>query len=442
MDTYNRKQMLLSILLVSYSCLAMAQDSLRRGQNLWRLQDCIQHAIDNNIQVTTLLLIRDISGEQQLQAKAAIRPDLYGSASPDVRHIGRNSSGSTISIGGSLGVNSTLNLYKGGYLRNDIELKGLLVESANLSLLERINDITVQVTQAFLAVLMDKENIVYTQDLLNTTNAQLQRAKQIFAVGSLSRKELVQAEAQLAQDRYNLATSINTERRDRITLKQLLQISDTSFDIQRPDTIVNTGIIPPLAEVRSTALANRPEVKNADVRVDAAKVGLAKARALAKPSLDLRSGLGTSYANDPSTSFIRQFDNNFYQQVGLALSVPIFTKRINRTNINIAKIGIEQAALDRQYTRVNLELNVERAFANVLNAQAQYDAAVVGMASAREVYNIASEELRIGSSNRVELIIQRNQYIQALQNYLNAKYNAALAARIYDFYRGVPITID
>jgi outer membrane protein len=77
-----------------------------------------------------------------------------------------------------------------------------------------------------------------------------------------------------------------------------------------------------------------------------------------------------------------------------------------------------------------------------VNAQAQYDAALTQVSSAKEVYHIANEEFRIGSIAIVDMIVQRNQYVQALQNYLSAKYNAALAMRIYDFYLGVPITMD
>lgn len=435
------RQLLISILLILFTSETNGQDNLDTNK-LWRLADCIEYARNNNILITTQKLNTSIAGEQYLQAHAAVLPDLYGNANQNFSHTNNNNGGKAININGSLGFSSSLVLYRGGYLKDDIQQKNLQVESANLSIMERINDISVQVTQAFLTVLMDKENIIYYRDLANTSKAQLDRARLMFKVGSLSRKELVQAEAQLAQDQYSLTSVVNNERRDRISLKQLLQLSDTSFDIAKPDTIINAGIIAPLAETKSAAFATRPEIKNADIGVDIADWGLTKARALAKPSLNLSSGIGTSYSNESSSSIIRQFDDNFYQQVGLTLSVPIFTKRVNRTNINIAKIGVEQAKLNRDNTRTVLELDIERAFVNVVNAQGQYEAAVTQLSAAREVYHIANEELRIGSINRVELFVQRNQYIQALQNYLSAKYNAALAVRIYDFYRGIPITMD
>ncbi|MCW3121197.1 MAG: transporter [Flavipsychrobacter sp.] len=402
----------------------------------WRLKDCIDYAREHNIQVSTQKLNTQIAGEQYLLTRAAILPDLYGSANQNLRHSGDGSNGG-FSTNGSLGLNSSMALYRGGYLRDDIQERNLEVQSANLNLLTIINDITVQVTQAFLTILMDKESIIYARDLASTSQAQFNRAQQIFQAGSLSRKELLQTQAQLAQDQYNLTSAISIERRDRISLKQLLQLTDTAFDIAIPDTIVNSGIVTPFEKVKSTALSIRPEIKNAEVNVDIALKELDKAKAAAKPSLNLGGGIGSSYTDDPATSVTRQLDNNFYQQVGLTLSVPIFTKRVNRTNINVAKIGVEQSKLNLGNTQTVLELNIERAYVNVVNAQAQYDAAVTQVSSAKEVYNIVNEELRIGSIPVINMIVQRNQYMQALQNYLSAKYNAALAMRIYEFYMGV-----
>ena len=89
---------------------------------------------------------------------------------------------------------------------------------------------------------------------------------------------MLQTQAQLAQDQYNLTSAINVERRNRIDLKQLLQLTDTAFDIAIPDTLINSGIVTPLATVRSAALANRPEMKNAEVSIDIAGKELIQTR--------------------------------------------------------------------------------------------------------------------------------------------------------------------
>jgi outer membrane protein len=408
--------------------------------HLWSLKECIEYAKANNIQINTAQLNRKISSENYLQAQAAIWPDLYGSGTESANHLTKNATNGNTTINTAFGFSSSLTLYNGGYLRSDIRQKELLTESANLSILENINDITVKVTQAFLTILMDKETIVYATDLAASSKAELQQATQRFTTGGISKKDFMQSQAQLAHDQLILTQAVNAERRDKLTLKQLLQLTDPSFDISRPDTLINAALTVPLSQTQAIAMQSRPEIKNAELNEQIAELDLKKARAGYKPTLALHGGIGTNYLSQPNYSEIKQFDNNFYQQVGLTLSLPIFTKRVAKSNVEIAKIGMEQSQLDLKNTQTTLLLSIEQAYINVQDAQGQYDAAIEQLNASREVYRITGEEWRIGSLNMVDYILQRNQYIQALQNYLQAKYNAALSVQIYDFYRGVPIT--
>jgi outer membrane protein len=408
--------------------------------HLWSLKECIEYAKANNIQINTAQLNRKISSENYLQSQAAIWPDLYGSGTESANHLTKNATNGNTTINTAFGFSSSLTLYNGGYLRSDIRQKELLTESANLSILENINDITVKVTQAFLTILMDKETIVYATDLAASSKAELQQATQRYTTGGISKKDFMQSQAQLAHDQLILTQAVNAERRDKLTLKQLLQLTDPSFDISRPDTLINAALTVPLSQTQAIAMQSRPEIKNAELNEQIAELDLKKARAGYKPTLALHGGIGTNYLSQPNYSEIKQFDNNFYQQVGLTLSLPIFTKRVAKSNVEIAKIGMEQSQLDLKNTQTTLLLSIEQAYINVQDAQGQYDAAIEQLNASREVYRITGEEWRIGSLNMVDYILQRNQYIQALQNYLQAKYNAALSVQIYDFYRGVPIT--
>ncbi len=84
---------------------------------------------------------------------------------------------------------------------------------------------------------------------------------------------------------------------------------------------------------------------------------------------------------------------------------------------------------------------MEQAYINVVTAQAEYDAAAEQVKATQESYRIATEQLRVGAVNAVDLLVQKNLYVQALQNYIQAKYSTALYMRMYDFYRGVPIQL-
>jgi len=411
---------------------------------IWDLASCLEYAKSNNIQLKNLRLDKQSAEQDKLLAKAALLPDLYGSGSLSSNHYNRNTGGSTsaINTSGSYGLSSNWTLYQGGYLKTDIKQKDLSIQSANYTVLESENDITLQITQAYLNILVDKESIIYNQDLVKTSAAQLEQSQRQFKAGTVARKVVAQFEAQLAGDRYNLTASQNAERQDKITLKQLLQLPDSrNFDVVKPDTVISSEKIPDLAAVQEYALQNRPEIKNAELGVKINDLALAKAQAGYKPTLSLGAGIGTSFANDPTYNTFRQFDNNFYQQAGLTLSVPIFTKRQNKTNVAKAKIAIAQSQNNLQNTKTTLSLITEQAFITAQNSQNQYVSAIEQLKYNTEVYRIANQELKIGTANIVNFYQQRNLYVQAMQSYIQAKYNAALAARIYEFYIGIPIKL-
>jgi len=139
--------------------------------------------------------------------------------------------------------------------------------------------------------------------------------------------------------------------------------------------------------------------------------------------------------------YTRQLDNNFFQQVGLNLSIPIFNRRTVKTQVELSRIEVENSKLSLLNTQTTLALNIEQAYINVVNAQAQYDAAVEELRANQETYRIAGEELKVGASDIVDYLQQKTLYAQAFQAYIQAKYNAALSIKIYDFYMGIAVKL-
>lgn len=409
------------------------------AQSPWSLQTCLDYAKVHNITLNTLRLNRSITDQNLLLSRSAILPGVSASLAPTISHV--NGSGTTTTANTS--ASASMTLYNGGYLRNDIKQKELLTLVASLDLAAAENDITLTITQAYLNILLAKENIIYVRDVVTTSEAQVKQQQQFYDAGTVALKDLIQLQAQLANDRYTLVAAENTHRQNVLTLKQVLQLPpDTTFNVLEPDTILSNPTVTDLAEARQTALATRPEVKSSELSVEAARYNVLKARAGYLPSLSAGAAIGSSYSdNNTYYSFLRQMDNNFYQQIGVTLSVPIFSRRANRVNEAITKLEVGQAELTLQNTRTTLSYQVEQAYINVLNAQSQYDAAIEQLRYTQESYRIANEQLKIGATNTTEVMVQKNLYIQALQSYVQAKYSAALYIRIYDFYRGVPVTL-
>jgi outer membrane protein len=442
-----KKYLGLFLFLLFSSIKLHAQDSTLVGTTIkWDLSKCIDYAKKNNITINSLRLSMKTSQQEFELAKAAKLPDLSGSVSQNFTHYnsGNNNGGGGSGFGasGNYGLSSSVTLYNGNYINNNISQKNLSVQAANLNILQQENDIILQITQAYLAILLDKENIIYDTDLVNTAVAQVKLENQRYTVGTAARKDLIQLQAQQAADQYTLVNVKNTQRGDLLTLKQLLLLpSDVNFDIVRPDTIVADTTVSPLRDAQDIAYKTRPEIKSGELGVKIAQYDVAKAAAGYKPSLVAGGSIGSGYATGAGSGYFNQFNNNLNEQLGITLAIPIFTKRVVKTQVEEAKIQVDQSKLTFQNTKVVLSENVERAFINVQNAQGQYDAAKEQYKYSQESYRIASEQLKVGVANTVDFLLQKNLFVQSQQAFLQAKYNVILSLKIYDFYRGVPITL-
>lgn len=442
------KHLLIYVMLTgaSYVC-AQAQDTLlQHVPPAWTLENAIQYARQNSISVNTQKLTSRSANEDVLAAKAARFPSLSGSTTQSLV----NSTNTDPIVGGfqtqanfssNYSLNTAIVLYNGGFLKNDIKAKQLTLRSAYLNVAETENNITLSITQAFLNILLAKENITYMEELLATSQAQLKQGKDLFDAGSIARKDYLQFESQVATDEYNLVNAQNTYRQNNLLLKQLLLLPTTyEFAVSVPDTVKIDNEGQGLIETQETAQRTRPEVENSQVSVQIAEANLAKVRAGTRPTISLGGNLSTGYSDNRTDPYFKQLNSNFYQQVGVSMSIPIYNKRINKTNIAKNQILIEQARLSELDIKNNLNQQIEQVYINWQNSLSQFRAADVQMKTSEESYHITNEQLKYGAVNMVELLQQKNTLVQATQNYIQAKYSSILYGKIYDFYAGLPIT--
>ena len=424
-----------------------AQDTLLSSlPKQWRLQDCIAYAKLKNISLTTLRLSIRSTEEDLLQSKAGVLPNLTGSVSQSLV----NSNNTNTTSGGtqtqahfssSYGANSSMTLYNGGYLKNDIRSKDLSVQSANLNVKETENSLTLSITQAFFNILLAKEIMVSFEAVLATSQGQLEQGQQRFDAGSIARKDLLQLQSQVAADQYNIINATNNFKLNTVILKQFLLLP-TLFDFQTsaPDSIPVHYALASLSNAQNEAQQTRPEIKNKEVQIKISEVELEKTQSSVKPIISLNGGLSTGYSDNEAGVYLPQMNTNFYQSLSVTMGIPIYSRRVNRTSINKSRIFLQQSKLSLYDTKTILNQEVEQTYINLINAQAQYTAAEIQFKTSEEIYRITNEQLKLGAVNAVELLQQKNAYVQALQAFTQAKYTAALYNKIYEFYMGIPVS--
>lgn len=408
----------------------------------WTLENCIGYAKENNISINSLRLSKTSAQQDLLQAKDAKYPNLNASVSQGLFAVnGSNGLQLNGAPSQNISANSSMTLYHANYIKNNELSKDLQVRMADLSVQEAENNITLNITQAYLNILMSQENIISFENVLKTTQTQLKQGDQFYKAGNISKLNYLQIQAQVAQDEYNLVSVQNNLRTNIVNLKQLLQLpSSYDFQIVKPDSIFVDDHFKLLQDVQNSAQNQRPEVKYSELNLENSNTNLKMTKASVQPTLNLIGSISTNYSNG-NGNYFNQLGNNFYLPVGLSLGIPIYNNRIYKTEIEKSKIAIQQADLDLQNTKTLLNQQIEQSYINLQNSLAQYESALKQMNISKESYNIVNAQMKIGSIDYVQLQQQRLVYIQAIQNYLQAKYSAVLNKQIYEFYEGNPINL-
>ncbi|MEJ5104967.1 TolC family protein [Chryseobacterium sp. MYb328] len=433
-----RKFFFLIFLLITLEILAQTPNYPTR----WTLDKCIEYAKENNISINSLRLSKNSAQQDLFQAKEAKYPNLNGTVSQGLFALNSNDG---LHVTGaqtqSIGANSSMTIYHANYIKNNEASKNLLVQMADLSVQESQNNITLSITQAYLNILMNEENIISLENVLKTTQTQLKQGDQLYKAGSLSKLNYLQIQSQVAQDEYNLTSTQNNLRTNIVNLKQLLQLpTNYDFQIAKPDSIIVDDQLKPLPDVQNLAQSQRPEVKYGELNVENSNTNLKMAQASVQPTLSVVGNISTNYSNG-NGNYFNQLGNNFYMPIGLSLGIPIYNNRIYKTLIEKSKIAIEQANLDLQNTKTILNQQIEQSYINLQNALSQFDSASKQMNISKQSYDIVNAQMKIGSIDYVQLQQQRLLYIQSIQNYLQAKYTAVLNKQIYEFYAGNPINL-
>jgi outer membrane protein len=434
------------VLLLSFSALPLrAQDT-----KAWTLRDCIEYALQNNIQIKTKEVSLETAEASLEQARAAQLPTLNFSSSfgANFRNVSTfndymEKSGLT-SFSNNFGLNSGMTLYQGGRLRNTVKQQQVQRDAAELNVESAGFDIELSVTQAYLQVLYNREALDLARQNEELSKKQVERGEQLFAAGSISRVELSQLKSQQASDQYQTVAAENTLESSRLKLKQLLELGlDNDFHIDFPeiDDAVIAAQIPSLVEAYDAAAATLPQLRSSELGIESADLGVKIAKGAGLPSLSLSAGISTGWNSGTGTTYFNQLGEKLGESLGLNLSIPIFNGKQVKTNVRKAQLQLVSARLQDESTRKQLLADLESVRNDAISAQKRYFAAKIQQQAATESYSLVSEQFDAGIKNTVELLTEKNNLLNATSQLLQAKYQAVLAEKILARYMNEPIEL-
>ena len=422
------------------------------AQKKWSLQDCIDYALENNITLKKSQLQKQSAAEELKGAKAALLPTLSASTNQSVGYQPWKDTGMSYVTNGTVNTKVDKASYNGSYSLsgqwtvwngnrnvNTIRLDELSEQQAELSAQETANSIQERIAQLYAQILYLDENVKVNEQMLETSKKNEERGREMVEVGKMSKADLAQLSAQRANDEYSIVEAQSQLLNYKLQLKQLLEITDeTAFDVAVPEISDERILaeIPSLQSVYEAALLSRPEIERSQLAVRSSDVSLNIAKAGWMPNVNLTGGVTTSTNSLSGTGWGSQFKSNVNTQLGVGVSVPIYDGRSTKTAVNKAKIQQLQAQLDLQDQQKTLYTDIQQYWLNAMTNQQKYKAASSSVESAKQSYDLLSEQFRLGLKNIVELMTGKDNLLSAQQNQLQSKYLALYNQQMLAFYRG------
>ena len=416
----------------------------------WSLRECCDYAVDHNISIKQQ---QNQCRQQEIElstAKNSRLPDLSASAGQNFS-FGRgltaeNTYSNTNTSSTSFSLGTTVPVFTGFKIPNQIKLNQLNLEAATADLEKAKNDIRLQVAEAYVQILYDMEIADVAHRQIEIDSAQVARLQAFVKNGKAAEAELSQQKATLANSRLTATQADNNTRLAILSLTQLLELpTPDGFSIVRPSaeeisqlSSLNSQLITPDA-IYAEALGVKPEILSQQLKLKGMEHSIKIAKADNYPTLSLNGGLGTNYyttSGFKSDAFGEQLKNNFSQYIGVNLNVPIFNRFQTRNNIRNARINQENQQLQLDNTKKTLYKEIQQVYYNSLNAQTKEKSSEEAVQSSKDAFELMQAKYENGKATITEFNESKNNYLKSESDLVQARYENLYQHALIEFYRG------
>lgn len=471
---------------VLFLVILLATGASSYSQQAWTLQKCISKAFENNIQIKQSELGLGLAHADKKQAIGAALPSVNASASHGY-NFGQaidpftNTFATSQIRSNSFGANTSVTLFNGLQTYHSMKQSDVNVAARKADIEAMQNDVVLNVSSGYLAVLFNQEFVNIAQSTLNATQQQVDRVQKLVDAGQLPAGDLSDIQAQLAADQATLIGAQNNLDLGYLSLGQLLLLTEEesrSFEIQSPSPaqLEETTLSPNAEGAVSHALGNFPQMESARLGVESAELGLSIAKGGVSPRLSASYSVGTGYSGaniigvgtpseisvpigiDPETlelifstqtvynefqtkAFGDQLDENTNSSLFFSLNIPIFNGWFTSTNIQRAEIGLKNAMYNQESAELLLEQDVRRAYADAMASQKNFAAAEIAYNASVTAHEYAQVRFEEGVINFVDYNSAKVRMDNSQAEMLRNKYDFLFKVKIIDFYQGKVLTL-
>ena len=417
--------------------------------HLWSLRECCDYAVEHNISIKQQQNQRRQQELTLSTSKNSRLPDLSGSVGQNFSFgrglTAQNTYSNTNTSSTSFSLGTSMPIFTGFQIPNQIKLDQLNLEAATADLEKAKNDIRMQVAQAYVQILYDMEIAEVAHRQIEIDSMQVVRLQAFVDNGKAAEAELSQQKATLANSRLTATQADNNTRLAILSLTQLLELpTPDGFAIVKPnlDELVGLSGLSELItpdQIYAEALGVKPEILSQELKLKGTEHSIKIAQAGNLPTLSLSGGLGTNYyttSGFKSDAFGTQLKNNFSQYIGLNLNVPIFNRFQTRNNIRNARISQENQQLALENTKKTLYKDIQQVYYNALNAQSKEKSSEEALKSTKDAFLLMQAKYENGKATITEFNESKNTYLKSESDLVQARYENLYQHALIEFYRG------
>jgi len=451
------------------------------AQEPWSLEKCVNYAIEHNIQVKQKMVQTESSKYTLQQSKAGLLPSVNASAQDGWQH-GRSIDPYTNAFTDenvnsiSMSVNANLVIFNGLQQYNSIKESNYTLLANQQDLEDTKNNITLMVASSYLQILFDMELLEVAKNQMAITQSQVDRTKILVDAGSLAKGNLLEIQAQLANEKLAEINAENNLKTSYLNLTQLLELESTvNFSIDRP-TLADPSeliIIDSVNKVFEQS-QNLPVIKKQEYSLKSSEQTLKIAKGGLSPQLHISASYGTGYSDArnkytlvqdspreigyvgssgepvlaPSFSsvpgsypFADQLNDNrsFYFSVGI--QIPIFNKLSTKTRISQSKLNVENSKYMLDLTKNQLFKDIQSARNSAESSLAKYKASQSALEAQQESFSYTQQKFDLGLVNSVDYNTAKNLLTKTQSEMVQAKFEFIFRINVLNFYQGIPFKL-
>jgi outer membrane protein len=417
-------------------------------QKKWTLDDCINYAVANNIELKRQKLQSETSQINLLKSRMDVLPSLnFGS---DARlGFGRSIDPVTNlitfkqNLSNSYSLNSSIQLFGGFATINTISANKFMLKAGLENEKISRNTLIVDIMGQYYLYLYAKglENASLLQ--LDLSEKQLFRIVKMVETGKEALSKQYEMESRVSADRLSYTIAQNNANQALTSLKQMLQLeAGSEFDILMPDlnNIVITNNTFDTDSVYRIASEVLPRLKAINYELKASIKQLAATRGAISPRISAGGAVFTGYykvinsGTPDQDSFSTQMKNNNSQSIFLSLDVPIFNNYSTGRSIKLAKIRKNDVSLRLELEKNNLYTEIENACLNYSRGKDEFSAATANFEYNKKSFSAVEKKFESGLVEVTDYSIAKTTLFNAETEALRTRLQLLIRRLTIQFY--------